>query len=73
MIQLKTPMLAIDKIEIEEGFNVRKKMDKAKLERMAGSIEKHELVSRAPVRPLRPGGLYISRGSGRTSRRFVST
>lgn len=23
MTQLKTPMLAIDKIEIEEGFNVR--------------------------------------------------
>ena len=44
MTQLKTPMLAIDRIEIEDGFNARKPMDRAKLERMAGSIEKHELV-----------------------------
>ena len=35
MTQVKTPMIAIDRIEIEEGFNARKTMDKAKLERMA--------------------------------------
>jgi ParB family chromosome partitioning protein len=58
MTQLRTPMLAIDKIEIEEGFNVRKKMDKAKLERMAGSIEKHELVQPIAVRKGK-GGKYI--------------
>lgn len=44
MGQLTTPMLDIDSIEIEEGFNVRKEMDTEKLERMAGSIQQHELV-----------------------------
>jgi ParB/RepB/Spo0J family partition protein len=44
MGQLTTPMLDIGSIEIEEGFNVRKQMDKEKLERMAGSIQHHELV-----------------------------
>ena len=44
MAQLTTPTLSIDLIEIEEGFNVRKEMDQARLERMASSIQRHELV-----------------------------
>lgn len=65
MTQLKTPMLAIDKIEIEEGFNVRKKMDKAKLERMAGSIEKHELVQPIAVRKGKAGKYIVVDGHRR--------
>ncbi|HET7416192.1 MAG TPA: ParB/RepB/Spo0J family partition protein [Solirubrobacterales bacterium] len=58
MGQLITPMLDIDSIEIEEGFNVRKRTDKKKLERMAGSIQQHELVQ--PISVSRgKGGKYI--------------
>lgn len=65
MTQPKTPMLPIGKIEIEEGFNVRKTTDKGKLERMAGSIEKHELVQPIAVRKGKNGKYVVVDGHRR--------
>lgn len=65
MSQLTTPMLSIDDIEIEEGFNPRKKMDKDKLERMAASIQRHELVQPISVRKGRDGKYIVVDGHRR--------
>jgi ParB family transcriptional regulator, chromosome partitioning protein len=65
MTALANPMVEIDKIEIKEGFNARKEMDRGALERLAASIERHELVQPIAVRELTSGRFVVVAGHRR--------
>jgi ParB family transcriptional regulator, chromosome partitioning protein len=55
MTAQKTPMIPVEKIEVEEGLNARKSMDQEALKRLGKSIAKDELVQPITVRPIEDG------------------
>ncbi len=65
MSQQSTPMIPVDKIVIEEGFNARKTFDQEKLKQLGSSIASQELVQPISVRPIKGGKYALIAGERR--------
>ncbi|HWB70156.1 MAG TPA: ParB/RepB/Spo0J family partition protein, partial [Solirubrobacterales bacterium] len=65
MTQLATPLVEVDKIEVEDGFNPRTHMDPEGLQRLAASLGKTDVVQPLTVRPNGDGKFVVIAGHRR--------
>lgn len=65
MSQPTTPLVEVDKIDVEEGFNPRTHMDPEALRRLAGSLSKTDVVQPLTVRPGSDGKFVVIAGHRR--------
>jgi ParB family chromosome partitioning protein len=65
MSDLTTPLIEIDKIDVEEGFNARTHMDEDGLEQLAESIGTDGIVQPIAVRPTKGGRFSVIAGHRR--------
>jgi ParB/RepB/Spo0J family partition protein len=63
--QLTTPLIEVDKISVQEGFNPRSHMDPEALSRLAGSLSKTDVVQPLLVRPVKDGSFVLIAGHRR--------
>jgi ParB/RepB/Spo0J family partition protein len=63
--QVATPMIDVDKIDVEEGFNPRTHMDSEALTRLAESLKKTGVVQPLAVRPAKGGRFIVVAGHRR--------
>ncbi len=63
--QLATPMINVDKIDVEDGFNPRTHMDSEALARLAESLKKTGVVQPLAVRPAKGGRFVVVAGHRR--------
>ena len=65
MAQSSTALLEVDKIDVEEGFNARTRMDEAALERLTASVSEAGVVQAILVRPKGDGRYSLVAGERR--------